>query len=820
MVFIVTGNAVFADSVPPPPHSPTSSDGIDAPGFVRVQSTAHGGTGGFIDVPGYRACRFVTIDDPTIGGEAILVNSLANWNSWRRNRPTTWQTVCCRPQTVTLCASATGGPQQATVTGIGAGGYGKLGESGTATAHCSNAPNLDYDETQSFTCGQSGTGVDADGAWTGGSQPSDICDAQNNTCSGNCGGGQGVDKCGFPCTNNQSCCQSNYIYSCTSCSADCGGGTQSCYYHDYNNCGGSDYGQISQNCNTQVCQSPPPPPPAVTTTYYAACVPQWCGPGTPGTGFACDCNYWYGGVSGQAPQTGDGVRIVGIYTTLSDADPWYWNTTGNPGPGNGAVTLPQPCSGGGCSSRPPYENNPKCTLTITGGIYQNTTTPCQTFGPECAPTAATYNNAEIARFYGSTFGRIPDLPGYEAWSLAVANGVVTLQQAAQGFLTSGEFTQRYGAVGTLSDGQFVTDMYGNVLGRAPDQGGLIAWTSQLATLEAQNGNTADGILAARAAILQGFATSTEEIQHTSSWLIDPKSGGYADGATPINAQTVLNQGEANNYVNTALMPAPAAGTDIHSANAVMASLGGIVSGWELDASTSGSPLLYSAQVNNATALASAAVPNVIINGNNATIFGGPTSGTIGTGGINGTMIIGSGATHLQGPSLAPVATNAPTSCGETVINFNPAKDIYIPVVTARNGVTILDASQGQVFDGANLQFDPLYGTTAKIPTPMLKLGDVGGGSAAEVAAAINKVYTLADTAAEHLIIVGQVTLNSALASAGDTVMYEYLQFAGVGFSLAKADLNQNHLVDANELTYEAKFVGLPTGSITAHSFSG
>ena len=430
------------------------------------------------------------------------------------------------------------------------------------------------------------------------------------------------------------------------------------------------------------------------------------------------------------------------------------------------------------------------------------------------------NNAEIARFYGSTFGRIPDLPGYEAWSLAVANGVVTLQQAAQGFLTSGEFTQRYGAVGTLSDGQFVTDMYGNVLGRAPDQGGLIAWTSQLATLEAQNGNTADGILAARAAILQGFATSTEEIQHTSSWLIDPKSGGYADGATPINAQTVLNQGEANNYVNTALMPAPAAGTDIHSANAVMASLGGIVSGWELDASTSGSPLLYSAQVNNATALASAAVPNVIINGNNATIFGGPTSGTIGTGGINGTMIIGSGATHLQGPSLAPVATNAPTSCGETVINFNPAKDIYIPVVTARNGVTILDASQGQVFDGANLQFDPLYGTTAKIPTPMLKLGDVGGGSAAEVAAAINKVYTLADTAAEHLIIVGQVTLNSALASAGDTVMYEYLQFAGVGFSLAKADLNQNHLVDANELTYEAKFVGLPTGSITAHSFSG
>lgn len=429
-------------------------------------------------------------------------------------------------------------------------------------------------------------------------------------------------------------------------------------------------------------------------------------------------------------------------------------------------------------------------------------------------------NAEIARFYGSTFGRVPDLPGYEAWSLAVANGVVTLQQAAQGFLTSAEFTGRYGAVGTLSDGQFITDMYGNVLGRSPDQAGLVSWTNYLTGLEAQNGNTTAGNLAARSAVLQGFATSTEEIQHSASWLIDIKTGGYADPTKPIDAQTVLNQGEANNYVNTNLMSAPPSGSSLYSANAVKGPFGGVSTGWELVATGSGSASLVGNNINNATIIASATIPDVAVAGNGDTLYGGPTTGSLSIAGTSGTMVVGAGATTVGGPSLVPTTTTFPTGTNQTIIGFNPAKDVYQTVVAKGGGVNLLDASQGQIFNGANLQFDPVYGYLSKIPTPLLKLGDVGGGTAAEVAAAINKVYTLADSPAEHLIIIGQATQSSAVASPGDTVLYEYLQFGNIGFALANADLNQNHLVDANELTFEAKLVGLQTSTITAHSFGG
>ncbi|HIJ64099.1 MAG TPA: DUF4214 domain-containing protein, partial [Rhodospirillaceae bacterium] len=167
--------------------------------------------------------------------------------------------------------------------------------------------------------------------------------------------------------------------------------------------------------------------------------------------------------------------------------------------------------------------------------------------------ASNETNAQIARFYQSTFGRIPDLPGYEAWTLAVANGTVTLQQAAQGFITSAEFTSRYGAQTGMSDLQFVTQMYSNVLGRAPDPSGLSAWTTYLTGLETANGNTAAGNLAARATVLQGFATSQEEISHSSAWLVDIGNGGYADTTTPVSTATALSQIGTTNVLNGSLL---------------------------------------------------------------------------------------------------------------------------------------------------------------------------------------------------------------------------------------------------------------------------
>jgi len=41
-------------------------------------------------------------------------------------------------------------------------------------------------------------------------------------------------------------------------------------------------------------------------------------------------------------------------------------------------------------------------------------------------------------------------------------------QVAQGFIDSGEFQSRYGA---LDNAQFITQLYANILDRAPDQAG-------------------------------------------------------------------------------------------------------------------------------------------------------------------------------------------------------------------------------------------------------------------------------------------------------------------------------------------------------------
>ena len=129
--------------------------------------------------------------------------------------------------------------------------------------------------------------------------------------------------------------------------------------------------------------------------------------------------------------------------------------------------------------------------------------------------ANTAGDATVATLYQSTFGRLPDLPGLEAWQHQYDSGAMSLQQISQAFAGSGEFTSRYGAVAALSDLQYVTDMYSNVLGRSPDQGGLNGWTSYLTSLEVANGATTSANLAARATVLLDFCASAEEVTNSS-----------------------------------------------------------------------------------------------------------------------------------------------------------------------------------------------------------------------------------------------------------------------------------------------------------------
>jgi hypothetical protein len=81
----------------------------------------------------------------------------------------------------------------------------------------------------------------------------------------------------------------------------------------------------------------------------------------------------------------------------------------------------------------------------------------------------------VVRLYLGFFKRIPDSAGLKGWVSAVRAGS-TLSSAALAFAQSAEFQLTYGA---LTNPQFITLVYNNVLGRAPDTAGFNHWLALL-----------------------------------------------------------------------------------------------------------------------------------------------------------------------------------------------------------------------------------------------------------------------------------------------------------------------------------------------------
>jgi V8-like Glu-specific endopeptidase len=98
------------------------------------------------------------------------------------------------------------------------------------------------------------------------------------------------------------------------------------------------------------------------------------------------------------------------------------------------------------------------------------------------------------RLYQAAFNRTPDLPGL-GYQMKQLDDGLPLWYVAANFLRSPEFAGTYGA---LDDSQFVTQLYANVLHRAPDEGGFAYHTANLAS-----GNFA------RSDVLVGFSESPE-----------------------------------------------------------------------------------------------------------------------------------------------------------------------------------------------------------------------------------------------------------------------------------------------------------------------
>jgi hypothetical protein len=108
--------------------------------------------------------------------------------------------------------------------------------------------------------------------------------------------------------------------------------------------------------------------------------------------------------------------------------------------------------------------------------------------------------------YQCALGRAPDVGGLNYWTAQLDAHTIGIDAVALGFINSSEFSSNYGA---LSNSGFVTQLYQNVLHRAPDNAGAQGWINQL------NGG------ASKAQVLLGFSDSLENKLNTRGSIGDP-----------------------------------------------------------------------------------------------------------------------------------------------------------------------------------------------------------------------------------------------------------------------------------------------------------
>ncbi|MDF3414742.1 DUF4214 domain-containing protein [Sulfitobacter sp. M57] len=88
------------------------------------------------------------------------------------------------------------------------------------------------------------------------------------------------------------------------------------------------------------------------------------------------------------------------------------------------------------------------------------------------------NSGQAYRLYQASFDRTPDLEGLEFWVQQLDSGALSLEEVAEQFLTSAEFTGTYGQNDALGDSEFIGLLYENVLERSPDAAGYDFWLGQ------------------------------------------------------------------------------------------------------------------------------------------------------------------------------------------------------------------------------------------------------------------------------------------------------------------------------------------------------
>ena len=166
-----------------------------------------------------------------------------------------------------------------------------------------------------------------------------------------------------------------------------------------------------------------------------------------------------------------------------------------------------------------------------------------TFADASAAFDPTGNAAVIARLYEATVARAPDLGGLAAYTQDADTGQISLASIGQVFATSPEFIADFGQ---LSNQDFISRIYINLLGRTADAGGLASYTADLNAGES------------RGAVLADMVGSFEARQHWTSIagnandatvyrlyaaILDrvPDSGGWQSYSADLSAGQTIQQ---------------------------------------------------------------------------------------------------------------------------------------------------------------------------------------------------------------------------------------------------------------------------------------
>jgi hypothetical protein len=545
----------------------------------------------------------------------------------------------------------------------------------------------------------------------------------------------------------------------------------------------------------------------------------------------------YDALTGSVPAGGNAVTGIGGISAGAAAIALPASQFGNAVIVDGAVSTSASTSGtdsysflvGTNGTVTLTDNNTGNSETITGDTYLvfDGGAKSSTGAYQSAYIIETGVNAEIAEMYNAALGRVPDFAGLEYYAIPIANGSLTLHQAATYFLASPEFAKLYPALtapadnGGPNDQTFITELYGNILHRTPSAAEVQYYVGALqGTLTTTAGTAIPGV--DRAQLLIYFSISPENQQDVAAssggWLINPANGSESFGTMSVaTATTVLSSDVASGTVSASDFSNLSSSAEVNVAGtsvigATYGAGGAQQSNPEISTTAANITVNLSSQYYMAT-----------IDGANDTVNGASGGGSIillastypGSGDANngGTVNLSGNANWIEfgnpyNASSVLAAVHGWNS-SDILVRFGNQTPNYATsassLLASPNSV-VLQGDAAHPINGASYAGTSTTASQFSTTQFAINVGTVSSDSVAAIVTAANQVYKVGDVftpsgaALENMIFFGE-------DPQGNTVAWYW-----------RGDSSHAGTVLASDITGGVELVGVQASSLTAANF--